>query len=90
MNKGNLVGVVYLDLSKTFDTIGHAPLLNKLSAYGVEGKELQWFTSYLFNRTQVVTLGNMNSESSYCGVPLGSILGHLLFITFFNDRFLKF
>ena len=87
MNKGNFVGVVYLDLSKAFDTIGHAQLLNKLSAYGVRGKELQWFASYLFQRTQVVALGHINSESEpvNCGVPQGSILGPLLLITFFND-----
>ena len=57
INKGNFVGVVYLDLSKAFDTIGHAQLFNKLCAYGVRGKELQWFASYLFQRTQVVALG---------------------------------
>ena len=61
MNKGNFVGVVYLDLSKAFDTIEHAQLLNKLSAYGVRGKELQWFASYLFQRTQVVALGHIST-----------------------------
>lgn len=87
MNNGNLIGVAYLDLSKAFDTIGHSLLINKLSAYGVKGKELQWFSSYLFNRTQVVSVGKTNSdtESIYCGVPQGSILGPLLFILFFND-----
>ena len=51
INIGKMVGAVYLDLSKAFDTIGHGLLLDKLSTYGVKGKELQWFTSYLFNRT---------------------------------------
>ena len=44
MDKGNLVGVVFLDLTKAFDTIGHASSLNKLFVYGVKGKELEWFT----------------------------------------------
>ena len=82
-----MVGAVYLDLSKAFDTIGHGILLNKLSAYGVSGKELDWFTNYLFNRTQMVEIENIRStpEPIYCGVPQGSILGPLLFIVFFND-----
>ena len=70
MNKGNFVGVVYLDLSKAFDTIGHAQLLNKRSGYGVRGKELQWFASYLFQRTQVVALGHINSESEPVNGPI--------------------
>ena len=52
MNNGNMIGAVYLDLSKAFDTIGHGLLPNKLNTYGVRGKELDWLTDYLFNRTQ--------------------------------------
>ena len=40
MNNDSLVGVVYLDLPRAFNTIGHSLLFTKLSAEGVEGKEL--------------------------------------------------
>ena len=87
MNNGNMIGAVYLDLSKAFDTIGHGLLLNKLNTYGVSGKELNWFTDYLFNRTQIVEIENVRSDTEpvYCGVLQGSILSPLLFIVFFND-----
>ena len=49
IDKGNLVGAVYIDLSKAFDTIGHAILLSKLESYGIKGRELGWFHDYFFN-----------------------------------------
>ena len=48
-NLGNLADAVYINLSKPFDTIGHAILLNKLKSYGIIGRELGWFHDYLFN-----------------------------------------
>lgn len=58
IDKSNLVGAVYIDLSKAFDTTGHGILLNNLKSCRIKGRELGCFHDYLFNRSQVVNVVN--------------------------------
>ena len=52
--------LILLNLSAAFDTIDHFTLLQQ--CFAVSGTLLNWFCSYLTNRTQAVVIGNILSD----------------------------
>ena len=87
MHRGFYNVVLFLDLKKAFDTVNHAILLDKLEAYGIDEGSLNLLTSYLTDRKQTCQIDGKQSDlrKISCGVPQGSILGPLLFLTYIND-----
>ena len=71
-----------LDFSSAFDTIDHPILVHCLHTdFGFTDTVLQWFSSYLTDRTHYVSLSNHCSAFTkvHSGVPQGSVLGPMLF-----------
>lgn len=77
--------LVAIDLSAAFDTVDHQILLDLLNtSFGIGGKCLNWFDTYLRPRSFKVCVGSANSQEKELeySVPQGSVAGPYLYLTY--------
>ena len=82
MENQNIMAIMALDLSTAFDTVNHRILLNVLEKnFGLKGTVLNWFNSYLDQRSCKVNIGEEYSSTRELAfsVPQGSCAGAQLF-----------
>ena len=78
----NIMAIMALDLSAAFDTVDHGILLNVLEKnFGLKGTVLNWFNSYLNQRSCKVNIGEDYSSTRELAfsVSQGSCAGAQLF-----------
>ena len=73
LNIGNISVLALLDFSSAFDTIEHPILVHRLlTDFGFTDTVLQWFLSYLIDRTHYVSLSNHCSAFAPVNSGFGS------------------
>ena len=80
-----------LDVSSAFYTIDHSILAHRLhTVFGFTNAVLRWFSYYLTDRTNYVSLSNNCSvfTHAHSGVPQGSVPDPILFTMYIKHLFI--
>ena len=87
------IAAVAMDQSAAYDIIDHQILLRKMITLGFQPQGIKWFTDYLNNRQQQVTIDGATSSNLHIGnhsVILGSVLSCALYLIYILDLPLLF
>jgi ribonuclease HI len=86
-HNGKAVVATFFDISRAFDTVWHAGLLNKLGQIGLSGNIYAFIKDFLTDRKISVKVGSHTSNHEFLdmGVPQGSVIAPILFIIMLYD-----
>ena len=83
MDRQMHTGMVLVDCQKTFDTLDHEVLLEKMKYFGSRISVIKWFESYLSNKIFFDVFSETGTLKY--GVPQSSIVRRILFLLNVND-----
>ena len=82
-----MVGLVCLDVEKTFDAVWRLWWIDKLNKVNIQTKIIKWVNALLSQRNFYVKINNTRSEtfSTTAEVPQGSVVVHILFLIYVSN-----
>lgn len=88
IDSNQVVGVVFIDFQKAFDSASHTIPIHKLKHnFRIDGYRLDWLKDYLSDRKQFTVMNAKKSDYAQVidGIPQGSVLGPTLFNLYTSD-----